>query len=158
MPPCHIATLASYFYFAQQVLSTLNGNGNGNSGNSTSGAGGDNSTLAASNGLASVTDFSSLVTLLFSLGALRDWLKLIVFGGVLETLRRMAFSLCSFYFAYVNLKLTPFSSSDYRIIASFWITAHFDENDSSYGLSLEHLVPTRDSQPLFYRLDDGLVI
>ncbi|KAJ7117851.1 P-loop containing nucleoside triphosphate hydrolase protein [Mycena epipterygia] len=98
----------------RQVLSTLNGKDNGNSGNSTSGAGGDNSTLAASNGLASVTDFSSLVTLLFSLGALRDWLKLIIFGGVLETLRRMAFSLY------------------YRIIASFWITAHFDENDSSY--------------------------
>ncbi|KAJ6581642.1 P-loop containing nucleoside triphosphate hydrolase protein [Mycena capillaripes] len=65
-------------------------------------------------GLASVTDFSSLLTLLFSFGALRDWFKLIIFGGVLETLRRVAFSLY------------------YKIIASFWITAHFDEDDSSY--------------------------
>ncbi|KAJ7043743.1 P-loop containing nucleoside triphosphate hydrolase protein [Mycena alexandri] len=102
--------MASYLYAAQQVMSALNGMGSA-AGNATASAG--NSTAAAG-GLASVTDFSSLVTLLFSLGALRDWLKLIVFGGVLETLRRMAFS---FY---------------YKIIASFWITAHFDENDSSY--------------------------
>ncbi|KAJ7180769.1 P-loop containing nucleoside triphosphate hydrolase protein [Mycena filopes] len=101
--------MASYIYAAQQVMSALNGVGN-SAGNMTAS---DNSTTVA-NGFASVTDFSSLVTLLFSLGALRDWLKLIVFGGVLETLRRMAFS---FY---------------YKIIASFWITARFDENDSSY--------------------------
>jgi hypothetical protein len=37
---------------------------------------GGNST--APGGIASVTDFSSLVALLFSLGALRDWLKLYV--------------------------------------------------------------------------------
>ncbi|KAJ7446794.1 P-loop containing nucleoside triphosphate hydrolase protein [Mycena latifolia] len=92
------------------VLSTLNGNGNG--GNTTVDAATSNSTAAG--GFASVTDFSSLVALLFSLGALRDWIKLIVFGGVLETLRRMAFSLY------------------YKIINSMWITAHFDENDSSY--------------------------
>ncbi|KAJ7091466.1 P-loop containing nucleoside triphosphate hydrolase protein, partial [Mycena belliarum] len=59
-------------------------------------------------------DFSSLVALLFSFGALRDWIKLIVFGGVLETLRRFFFSLY------------------YKVISSVWITAHFDENDSSY--------------------------
>ncbi|KAJ7654493.1 P-loop containing nucleoside triphosphate hydrolase protein [Mycena polygramma] len=93
-----------------QVLSALNG---GTAGNVTASAG-SNSTSLADGGLASITDFSSLVALLFSLGALRDWLKLIVFGGVLETLRRVAFSMY------------------YKVIASFWITAHFDENDSSY--------------------------
>ncbi|KAJ7105454.1 P-loop containing nucleoside triphosphate hydrolase protein [Mycena crocata] len=71
-----------------------------------------NSTVVG--GLASVTDFSSLVALLFSLGALRDWIKILVFGSAIETLRRVAFS------------------TYYKIIASFWITAHFDENDSSY--------------------------
>ncbi|KAJ7309949.1 hypothetical protein DFH08DRAFT_974552 [Mycena albidolilacea] len=99
--------MVSYLYAAQQVMSALNGMG----GNITASAG--NSTAPAG-GFASVTDFSSLMTLLFSFGALRDWLKLIVFGGLLETPRRMAFS---FY---------------YRLIASFWITAHFDEDDSSY--------------------------
>ncbi|KAJ6498338.1 mitochondrial chaperone bcs1 [Mycena vulgaris] len=94
---------------AYTVLSTLNGNSNG--GNATD-AGANNSTAAG--GIASVTDFSSLFALLFSLGALSDWLKLIVFGGVLETLRRFAFS---FY---------------YKMINSFWITAHFHEDDSSY--------------------------
>jgi len=64
--------------------------------------------------LASVTDFSSLLAFFFTLGALRDWIKLFIFGGVLETLRRVGFSLY------------------YKAIASFWITAHFDENDSSY--------------------------
>ncbi|KAF8216635.1 P-loop containing nucleoside triphosphate hydrolase protein [Mycena galopus ATCC 62051] len=100
--------MASYLYFGQQVLSALNGASNG--GNVTESS---NSTIAGA-GFASITDFSSLVTMLFSLGALRDWLKLIVFGGAIETLRRLAFS------------------TYYKIIASFWVTAHFDEDDSSY--------------------------
>ncbi|KAF7356490.1 hypothetical protein MVEN_00982100 [Mycena venus] len=103
--------MASYLYIAQQVLSTLNGNVA--SKNATASAGANNTTSAAG-GFASVTDFSSLVALLFSFGALGDWLKLIVFGGVIETLRRFAFSMY------------------YKLIASFWITAKFDENDSSY--------------------------
>ncbi|KAF7370500.1 Mitochondrial chaperone BCS1 [Mycena sanguinolenta] len=104
--------MASYFYLAQQVLSTLNLVPS-NAVNATADAMANNATVVAPS-FASVTDFSSLVTMLFSLGALRDWLKLIVFGGAIETLRRIAFSMY------------------YKIIASFWITAHFDEDDSSY--------------------------
>ncbi|KAJ7504274.1 P-loop containing nucleoside triphosphate hydrolase protein [Mycena galericulata] len=103
--------MASYFLLAQQVMSTLNG-GLGIGSNATTDAGASNST--APGGLASVTDFSSLIAFFFSFGALRDWIKLFIFGGVLETLRRLGFSLY------------------YKFIASFWITAHFDENDSSY--------------------------
>ncbi|KAJ7103905.1 BCS1 N terminal-domain-containing protein [Mycena epipterygia] len=51
-------------------------------------------------------DFSSF----FSPSAL----KIVVIGAVVEAVRRLAF------FLY------------YKIIASFWITAHFDEDDSSY--------------------------
>ncbi|KAJ7696544.1 P-loop containing nucleoside triphosphate hydrolase protein [Mycena rosella] len=101
--------MASYFYIAQQVLSTLNGNANG--GNATAHAEAGSPPVG---GLASVTDFSSLLAFLFSFGALRDWIKLIIFGGILETMRRMAFSLY------------------YKALNSMWITAHFDENDSSY--------------------------
>ncbi|KAK7025195.1 mitochondrial chaperone BCS1 [Favolaschia claudopus] len=111
--PFVVAKLATYINLAQQVLSTLSGHVAGNLSNNATDAGFNNSTVSAT-GFGSVTDFSSLVALLFSLGALRDWLKLIVFGGVLETLRRLAFSLY------------------YKAINSFWITAHFDENDSSY--------------------------
>jgi hypothetical protein len=73
-----------------------------------------NGTTAASPG-ASPTDISSLITLLFSFSALRDWLKLFVIGGFFETCRRFAFA---FYYKFIN---------------SFFITAHFDEDDSSYG-------------------------
>jgi chaperone BCS1 len=69
------------------VLSALNSNGLSNVGNITANAG-TNSTVATG-GIASVTDFSSLVALLVSFGALRDWLKLIVVGGVVGTLSRV---------------------------------------------------------------------
>ncbi|KAJ6518922.1 P-loop containing nucleoside triphosphate hydrolase protein [Mycena sanguinolenta] len=94
-----------YFSLAQEVLSTLN--------LASSNAG--NVTADAVSNVATVTDFSSFMTMLSSLSALRDWLKLIVFGGVIETLRRLAFSVY------------------YKTLASFWITAHFDENDASYN-------------------------
>ncbi|KAF7309874.1 Mitochondrial chaperone BCS1 [Mycena indigotica] len=105
--------MATYFTIAQQVFSALNGPANAASSNATEFANGlSNSTTTSSP--PSITDLSSLATFLLSFGALADWLKLIVFGGALETLRRMAFSLY------------------YKIIASFWITASFHEEDSSY--------------------------
>ncbi|KAJ7066503.1 P-loop containing nucleoside triphosphate hydrolase protein [Mycena amicta] len=101
--------MATYFTIAQQVFNALNGNANAPNATEFSAS---NSTATPSP--TSITDFSSLVTLLFSFGALTDWLKLIVFGSVLETLRRIVFS---WY---------------YKIVASFWITASFHEDDSSY--------------------------
>jgi chaperone BCS1 len=62
------------------------------------------------------SDVSSLIAMLFSFSALRDWFKLIVIGGFIETCRRFIF------YAWRTA------------LNAFWITAHFDENDSTYGL------------------------
>jgi chaperone BCS1 len=64
--------------------------------------------------LALPSDLSSLIGLLFSFTALRDWLKLIVIGSFLETCRRFVFSLWR------------------TVIDSCFITAQFKEDDSSY--------------------------
>lgn len=81
--------------------------------NSTEGQG--NGTALAPNSSPVPADLSSLITLLFSFSALRDWLKIFVIGGFFETCRRFIFS---FY---------------YKFIGSFFITAHFKEDDSSFG-------------------------
>lgn len=60
------------------------------------------------------SDIASLITLLFSFSALRDWIKIIVIGGVLETARRSVFSVYA------------------RLVNSFFITATFDEDDISF--------------------------
>ena len=60
-------------------------------------------------------NLGSLLSLLLSLSALRDWLKVIVIGGFLETCRRFIFG------------------SYHKLIDSFFITANFQEDDSSYG-------------------------
>ena len=65
---------------------------------------------------------SSLWSMFLSFSALRDWFKLIIVGGAIETARRLCFGLW------------------YYIIESVWVTASFDEDDSSYGeLSFAHL-------------------
>lgn len=56
-----------------------------------------------------------------SVGALRNWLKVIVLGSLVEALRRAAMYLY------------------YAIPAYFWITADFYEDDDSYGSSLNPL-------------------
>ncbi|KAF7308897.1 Mitochondrial chaperone BCS1 [Mycena kentingensis (nom. inval.)] len=101
--------MATYLTIAQQVFSAMNSNGAVPNATATT-----PDATPSLTGFASVTDLSSLITLLFSFAALRDWLKLIVFGGALETLRRFAFS---FY---------------YKLIGACWITASFHEDDSSY--------------------------
>ncbi|KAF8066757.1 P-loop containing nucleoside triphosphate hydrolase protein [Lyophyllum atratum] len=60
------------------------------------------------------TDISSFITLLYSYSALRDWLKLIVIGGLFESCRRLILSL---YYKFIN---------------SFFIRASFDHTDTSY--------------------------
>jgi len=67
------------------------------------------------------TDISSLITFLLSFSALGDWIKLIVLGSTLETFRRLAFH---FY---------------YKLYNSLFITATFEEDDSSYGTRIEAL-------------------
>ncbi|CAE6517540.1 unnamed protein product [Rhizoctonia solani] len=64
--------------------------------------------------LSSVTGLSSLFTILLSFSGLRDWLKLIVLGGALETLRRVASSLWQW------------------AMGSFFVTVHLDNDDVAY--------------------------
>jgi mitochondrial chaperone BCS1 len=68
-----------------------------------------------------ISDISSLVAFLFSLAALQDWLKLIFIGGALEAIRRTAASTYS------------------KVINAFWVMAYFDEDDSSYSMSLSRV-------------------
>lgn len=56
----------------------------------------------------------SLISFLLAFPALRDWAKLIVIGGVLETIRRSFFSTWD------------------SLVNAFFITAQFKEDDSSY--------------------------
>ncbi len=60
-------------------------------------------------------DLPSLILFFFSFSALREWLKLLVVGSALEMLRRVVF------YAYR------------KIYESFFITALFEDDDSSYG-------------------------
>ncbi|CAA7269219.1 unnamed protein product [Cyclocybe aegerita] len=108
--------MASPLFLAQQVFSAISNSNLGTPdlsacANDTAGA---NSTQNATQPLAFPTDVSSLLSFLVSFSALREWLKILVFGSALETLRRLAFH---FY---------------YKIYNSFFITAHFEEDDSSY--------------------------
>ncbi|TFY66502.1 hypothetical protein EVG20_g4583 [Dentipellis fragilis] len=60
------------------------------------------------------TDITSLFKFIYSFGALRDWLRLIVIGGVLEMCRRLYFH---YYDAFVD---------------SFFITADFESDDLTF--------------------------
>ncbi|KAJ7625816.1 P-loop containing nucleoside triphosphate hydrolase protein [Roridomyces roridus] len=63
----------------------------------------------------SVRNLSSLVAFLLSFGALRNWLKLLVFGSGVESIRRLLLYLY------------------YTIPEYFWVTANFPEDDDAYG-------------------------
>ena len=65
------------------------------------------------------TPFSSITTLIsvfLSFSALRDWLKLFIIGGAVESCRR------------VGLKFWT------TLVEAFWITACFEDTDSSYSM------------------------
>jgi hypothetical protein len=66
------------------------------------------------------TDFPSLFTFIYSISALRDYLKLIMLGGAFETLRRL------------------YSASYRNLMDRLFITATFESEDASYG---EHPFP-----------------
>ncbi|KZV96772.1 P-loop containing nucleoside triphosphate hydrolase protein [Exidia glandulosa HHB12029] len=75
----------------------------------------DNSTTTTETAAPTLpTSFSDVFALLMTFHALRDWLKLIVLGGALETCRRLVFGTWAAF------------------ISSFFLTAHFEENDTSY--------------------------
>lgn len=114
-----ISGMASPILLAQQVFSALSANNmesplNTGCINSTA----SNATISqdATKVAGFPTDVSSLIAFLVSFSALRDWLKLLIFGSVLETLRRLGLQLY------------------YKIYSSFFITAKFEEDDSSYGM------------------------
>lgn len=65
--------------------------------------------------MAMPTDLSSLLTLLLSFSALRDWAKLAILGGLIEMLRRFVFG------------------GYYNLVNAFFITATFEDQDASYG-------------------------
>ncbi|KAF8475167.1 P-loop containing nucleoside triphosphate hydrolase protein [Russula ochroleuca] len=60
------------------------------------------------------TDFPSLFTFIYSISALRDYLKLIMLGGAFETLRRL------------------YSASYRNLMDRLFITATFESEDASY--------------------------
>lgn len=66
---------------------------------------------------------TALLSMLLSYSALRDWLKLLIIGTVMETSRRL------FLHLWQNIQ------------ESFWITACFDDDDESYSKSSS---PCRD--------------
>lgn len=73
-----------------------------------------NQTQSAAPPLRVPGSIGELWTMLVAFSALRDWLKLIVLGGAVETCRRaLSFAWASF-------------------LSSFFLTAHFEENDTSY--------------------------
>ncbi|KAJ7705391.1 P-loop containing nucleoside triphosphate hydrolase protein [Mycena rosella] len=75
-------------------------------------------TAATGTALAMPTDLSSLLALLLSFSALRDWMKLAVLGGFIELCRRFVFG------GYATL------------VGAFFITASFEEEDASYSWML----------------------
>ncbi|KJA19418.1 hypothetical protein HYPSUDRAFT_44329 [Hypholoma sublateritium FD-334 SS-4] len=107
--------MATPLVLAQQVFSALNGNLQAG-GATCSNATGFNETHArsGSESTAFPADFSSLVAFLLSASALSNWLKLALFGSFLETCRRLVFHLY------------------YKVYSSIFVTACFDEDDSSY--------------------------
>ena len=84
------------------------------------------------------TDFSSLLTFIYSFSALQDYLKLVVLGGALETLRRL------------------YSASYRSLVDRFFITATFESDDASYGKHSFPSLPvtelTRDSEWMMFWL------
>ncbi|KAH9479347.1 putative mitochondrial chaperone BCS1-A [Psilocybe cubensis] len=108
--------MASPLLLAQQFLSAVTTSGISDQYSGCINSTGSNSTLSsdATQTPGIPTDISSLIGFLVSFSALRDWLKLIVFGSALESCRR----LCLYLYT--------------KLYNSFFITARFEEDDSSY--------------------------
>ncbi|KAJ7750454.1 P-loop containing nucleoside triphosphate hydrolase protein [Mycena maculata] len=105
--------MAAYMPLVQQLLSGFATQLGGPAANISASATSAEATATATP-LTMPTDLSSLLTLLLSFSALRDWMKLAVLGGMIEICRR-------FVFGGYN-----------KLINSFFITACFEEQDMSY--------------------------
>ena len=81
-----------------------------------------NETASAAAETAAPLNLSTLLSFLLSFSALRDWLKLFIIGGAIETCRRTCISLWAWF------------------MESFWITACLDERDMSYSKSVSFLL------------------
>ncbi len=78
----------------------------------------------------SVASFSplqlpSIISMVLSFSAVRDWIKLLLLGAVVETCRRVL------------------TKSYYGLINYFWITATFDGNDECVGAQIIKLLTAR---------------
>ena len=132
--------MATPLMFAQQIFTAFS---EGAANNPCQNATVTNATIAGalSGPRALPTDIASLLSFLLSFSALGNWLKLVVFGSVLETLRRLGFYLY------------------YKISDSFFVTAHFEDGDTCYGTLLPIQGPFSNQiliAVFFYRLDDAL--
>ncbi|KAJ7472309.1 hypothetical protein B0H11DRAFT_2195949 [Mycena galericulata] len=101
--------MAAYMPLVQQLLSGFASSTTNISASATSAT-----ATATATPLTMPTDISSLLTLLLSFSALRDWMKLAILGGVIEMCRRFVFG------------------GYHKFINSFFITACFEEQDASY--------------------------
>ena len=99
---------------AVSLLATLSQDGSLNVTASTNTTTSANTTPSATAATAAM-GISSVITMLLSFSALRDWLKLFVIGGVIESCRR--------------LLLLGWNT----VLESLWISATFDCDDDSYS-------------------------
>lgn len=101
---------AQLFQFA---LSGLFNTGNAQAANAT--VTGNTTTPSTGMDAMSSLNLPGILSLLLSFSALRDWIKLFVIGGAIESARRCLMMVWAW------------------IIESFWLTACFDETDMSYS-------------------------
>ncbi|KAJ6551421.1 P-loop containing nucleoside triphosphate hydrolase protein [Mycena capillaripes] len=105
--------MAAYMPLVQQLLSGFTTQLN-SAANISANATAPSATSATPTPFTMPTDLPSLLTLLLSFSALREWAKLAILGGVFEMCRRFVFG---GYAKFIN---------------SFYITACFEEQDASY--------------------------
>lgn len=105
--------VAMFAQVVQPLLMLLNDTAEATLGGISTNATQNATTLAAP--LRMPTDFSSLMAFVYSISALRDYFKLIVLGGALETLRR--------------IYLTSYSS----VLDRLFITATFESDDVAFS-------------------------
>ena len=99
---------------AVSLLATLSQDGSLNVTASTNSTTSADTTTGATAATAAM-GISSLITMLLSFSALRDWLKLFVIGGMIESCRRILL---------LGWK---------TVLESLWISATFDCDDDSYS-------------------------
>ncbi|KAA1470208.1 P-loop containing nucleoside triphosphate hydrolase protein [Dentipellis sp. KUC8613] len=114
------------------------------------------------------TDISAIFKFIYSFGALRDWLRLIVIGGALEMCRRLYFH---YYSAFVDsfFITADFESDDlaftwimfwlaslpqWRKVRHFTVSTRFDDSDDENVIEdeeeLENDLPGRNSRKVAY--------